>query len=282
MHNLIKSVKKSFFLIILLGYFTYANSINIDFYGVLSKDADSNMINMTEDMFIKQLGDFSEQINDKRHNKNNLTIALQEEKNNIILYIDIQKKSNSTGKWISSINIKHPTEEIKIHQKEYDSYYKILVESKIFLSEVFNTSNFIKQNNNNTKNNISDIISTELIAGTWTGENSVNKIVILRGGRGFVIFNNGASMNISISVKTDSNGKDFINIKQTGSSNASFFPEIPRKVALEIATTAKPIEWNLFLFDKNILKGEKHTTTYSTQSNKTYQTKIPVEWKKSN
>ena len=71
MHNLIKSVKKSFFLIILLGYFTYANSINIDFYGVLSKDADSNMINMTEDMFIKQLGDFSEQINDKRHNKNN-------------------------------------------------------------------------------------------------------------------------------------------------------------------------------------------------------------------
>ena len=127
MHNLIKSVKKSFFLIILLGYFTYANSINIDFYGVLSKDADSNMINMTEDMFIKQLGDFSEQINDKRHNKNNLTIALQEEKNNIIFYIDIQKKSNSTGKWISSINIKHPTEEIKIHQKEYDSYYKILV-----------------------------------------------------------------------------------------------------------------------------------------------------------
>lgn len=282
MHNFIKSVKNSFFLIILLGYSTYADSINIDFYGVLSNDADANMINMTEDMFIKQLSDFSEKINDKRHNKNNLSIALQAEKNNTILYIDIKKKSTSTGKWISSINIKQPAEEIKIHQREYDSYYKILVESKTFLSEIFNTNNFINQNNISTKNNFTDIISTELIAGTWTGENSVNKIVILRGGRGFVIFNNGASMNISISVKTDSNGKEFINIKQTGSSNASFFPEIPRKIALEIATTAKPIEWNLFLHDENVLKGEKNTIAYSTQSNKTFQTKIPVEWKKSN
>ena len=151
MHNFIKSVKNSFFLIILLGYSTYADSINIDFYGVLSNDADANMINMTEDMFIKQLSDFSEKINDKRHNKNNLLIALQAEKNNTILYIDIKKKSTSTGKWISSINIKQPAEEIKIHQREYDSYYKILVESKTFLSEIFNTNNFINQNNISTK-----------------------------------------------------------------------------------------------------------------------------------
>ena len=35
----------------------------------------------------------------------------------------------------------------------------------------------------------------ETLAGTWTGEALVDKVIILRGGNGFVIFKNGASMN---------------------------------------------------------------------------------------
>ena len=235
---------------------------------------------MTEDMFIKQLSEITTNVTDKRSEKSNLQNVLQTENSNTIFYIDIKKIPNTAGKWSSVFYIKNPQKKTNIYTKEYDSYYKILVESKYFLSEIF--SNNDAQKNKNQAQSTMNFVSTEKIAGTWIGEKFVNKIVILRGGRGFVIFNNGASMNISINIQTDSSGKNYVNIKQTSSANASFFPEIPRKNALEIASTTEPIEWNLSLFDENILKGEKHTITLLEQSNTPQKTTIPVEWKKVN
>ena len=100
-------------------------------------------------------------------------------------------------------------------------------------------------------------ISTEFLSGTWYGENNIDKIVIMRGGRGFVIFNNGASMNISVELSNAS--KKTIKIKQNGRSNASFYPDLPRQVALKVAVNANPIEWNFELLDDNTLKGKKST-----------------------
>lgn len=280
MHKIIKSVKKSFFLLFIFEFTLFANPVNLDFYGIITTDADSNMMNMTEDMFIKQLSEITTNVTDKRTEKNNLQNVLQTENSNTIFYIDIKKIPNTTGKWSSVFYIKNPQKKTNIYTKEYDSYYKILVESKYFLSEIF--SNNDAQKNKNQAQSTMNFVSTEKIAGTWIGEKFVNKIVILRGGRGFVIFNNGASMNISINIQTDSSGKNYVNIKQTSSANASFFPEIPRKNALEIASNTEPIEWNLSLFDENILKGEKHTITLLEQSNTPQKTTIPVEWKKVN
>lgn len=280
MHKIIKSVKKSFFLLFIFEFSLFANPLNIDFYGIISTDADSNMMNMTEDMFIKQLSEIITNVTDKRTEKNNLQNILQSENTNTIFYIDIKKVPNTAGKWSSSFYIKNPQKQVNTYTKEYDSYYKILVESKYFLSEIFSHNN--SQNNKNQAQTSSNFVSTEKIAGTWIGEQFVNKIVILRGGRGFVIFNNGASMNISINIQTDSSGKNYVNIKQTSGANASFFPEIPRKVALEIASNTQPIEWNLSLFDGNILKGEKHTITLLDKSNTPQKATIPVVWKKVN
>ena len=233
MHKIIKSVKKSFFLLFIFEFTLFANPVNLDFYGIITTDADSNMMNMTEDMFIKQLSEITTNVTDKRTEKNNLQNVLQTENSNTIFYIDIKKIPNTAGKWSSVFYIKNPQKKTNIYTKEYDSYYKILVESKYFLSEIF--SNNDAQKNKNQAQSTMNFVSTEKIAGTWIGEKFVNKIVILRGGRGFVIFNNGASMNISINIQTDSSGKNYVNIKQTSSANASFFPEIPRKNALEIA-----------------------------------------------
>lgn len=280
MHKIIKSVKKSFFLLFIFEFTLFANPVNLDFYGIITTDADSNMMNMTEDMFIKQLSEITTNVTDKRSEKSNLQNVLQTENSNTIFYIDIKKLPNTAGKWSSVFYIKNPQKQTNIYTKEYDSYYKILVESKYFLSEIF--SNNDAQKNKNQAQSTMNFVSTEKIAGTWIGEKFVNKIVILRGGRGFVIFNNGASMNISINIQTDSSGKNYVNIKQISSANASFFPEIPRKNALEIASNTEPIEWNLSLFDENILKGEKHTITLLEQSNTPQKTTIPVEWKKVN
>ena len=55
MHKIIKSVKKSFFLLFIFEFTLFANPVNLDFYGIITTDADSNMMNMTEDMFLKQM-----------------------------------------------------------------------------------------------------------------------------------------------------------------------------------------------------------------------------------
>ena len=97
--------------------------------------------------------------------------------------------------------------------------------------------------------------STESIAGTWKGEEYIAKIIILRGGRGFIIYKNGASMNVTVNVIN----RDKILITQAGSANASFFPDLPRKIALDNATSALPIEWTLSLRDTQTMIGEKKT-----------------------
>ena len=76
----------------------------------------------------------------------------------------------------------------------------------------------------------------------------------MRGGRGFVIFKNGSSMNITVEIKAAN-----IIITQNGKANASFFPELPREVALKEAVNADPIRWVLTLDDDNTLSGTKST-----------------------
>ena len=59
------------------------------------------------------------------------------------------------------------------------------------------------------------IQSTEFLSGTWGGEDTIDKIVIMRGGRGFVIFKNGSSMNITV-PKTHKKSKYSHHTKRKG------------------------------------------------------------------
>ena len=119
------------------------------------------------------------------------------------------------------------------------------------------------------------VTSTEFLSGTWNGENGINKIVIMRGGRGFVIFDNGASMNIVIQLEKDGT---VIKISQTGKSNASFYPDIPRETALNLAVDAKPIIWELKVADNNTLSGVKTTLVKDGFSAK--EGTVNVTWKR--
>ena len=80
----------------------------------------------------------------------------------------------------------------------------------------------------------------------------------MRGGRGFVIFKNGSSMNITVEIKSDGSSQNII-ITQNGKANASFFPELPREVALKEAVNADPVKWILTLDDDDTLSGIKST-----------------------
>lgn len=234
---------------------------NIDYYGIVSSEIDDNMAKMLSDLYYTQFQEISSfNVTDKRTQDCLKTIPSNDsiDSSNFSFYSIITKEN---AKWISNLTIKNKNINHSV-KKEFDSFYKILMEPKDILQAslkdlvlqktVVSTEEESEQPTINLPQ-----ISTEFLSGTWYGENNIDKIVIMRGGRGFVIFNNGASMNISVELSNAS--KKTIKIKQNGRSNASFYPDLPRQVALKVAVNANPIEWNFELLDDNTLKGKKST-----------------------
>lgn len=234
---------------------------NIDYYGIVSSEIDDNMAKMLSDLYYTQFQEISSfNVTDKRTQDCLKSIPSNDsiDSSNFSFYSIITKENT---KWISNLTIKNKNLNHSV-KKEFDSFYKILMEPKDILQAslkdlvlqktVVSTEEQAEQPQINLPQ-----ISTEFLSGTWYGENNIDKIVIMRGGRGFVIFNNGASMNISVELSNAS--KKAIKIKQNGRSNASFYPDLPRQVALKVAVNANPIEWNFELLDDNTLKGKKST-----------------------
>lgn len=267
----------------------FGQTYNIDFYGIVSQDIDINMAKMTSDLYYTQLSEINTfSVSDKRSDilLNKAPDKNTFDSNKLAFYISITK-DKASDRWTSVYHVYDKNEESeKTKSNQYDSFYKILMESKNTLKDnlrnIIENDDYITLNHNSsqtdsTKNIQAAVInSTESLSGTWNGEENITKIVILRGGRGFIIFKNGASMNVAISISNNSE----ITITQIGKSNASFFPELQRNIALTAALSADPIKWTLILKDENTLCGIKNTLLPEGDSFKNGT--INVEWKKIN
>ncbi len=241
---------------------------SIDYFGIVADGVDDNMSKMTSDLYYSQLCEINSYIvQDKRTGikMDQVPSTSSFEDGNLSLFAVISRKENS-NKWISSINLYDSSRKATYSEsKEYDSFYKILMEPKASLQETISnlmagkSDAIAEQTEASGSKTSTKIQSTEVLSGTWGGEDSIDKIVIMRGGRGFVIFKNGASMNISVEIKANND----IVITQSGKANASFFTEIPRDLALKEAVNADPIKWTLSLDDENTLTGTKSTLILS-------------------
>lgn len=249
------------------------------------------MAKMTGDLYYTQLSEINSfSVSDKR--TSTLLSEYPDAENfassKIAFYISI-KKDTKTDKWTTTYHVYDKSSESeKTKSNQYDSFYKILMESKNTLQtslkniienddyEVHTPSREIAGNQPKTEK--ASINSTESLSGNWAGEENIAKIVILRGGRGFIIFKNGASMNVSVSISNPELSE--ITITQTGKSNASFYPELPRNEALNAALSADPIKWTLFVKDNSTLIGKKQTLIPDGDSYTSGN--IDVEWKKLN
>lgn len=294
--NLLQIRKIIFINIFLILFSTaglYAQNYDIDYYGVVSKEIDTNMAKMTSDLYYTQLSEINNfNITDKRTDflssvaPDNSTFS----DNKLSFFTTIEKDKNSDS-WITTYHVidKFNNEE-HTKQKKYDSFYKILMESKNILKETI--KNLIENDvspdplqkpsvkNDTFPGESVQLTSTESLSGTWTGEENINKIVILRGGRGFVIFKNGASMNVTVTL-SEENPSDII-IIQNGRANASFYPELPRNMALKAALDASPIRWILKLTDSNTLTGNKETLLPETDGDSYKIGLLKVKWEKIN
>lgn len=267
--NLKKHIKRFFLMITATTGIATAESLQVDYYGVVSSSSDANMLKMAQDVFYTQLKSIDSIIVVDRRADVSKTMmdfpSLDQSSSRIAFYAEIDEEKDlfNETKWNCKFNAVTPKDGITHTKTEvFESYYKILVNSKnsieALLGEFMRPEKTAQDaDRQNLDGNSASSIDIEMLAGTWAGENGTDKIIILRGGRGFVIYKNGATMNIKISA--GKNGANSIEIQQTGSSNASFFTELPRETALQYAPSADPIVWNFKITSQNSLEGTKTT-----------------------
>ena len=285
-----------FFSLIFIGKVFGQSSYKIDYYGIVATEIDQNMSKMTSDLYYTQLCEINNfSVSDMREASSLETIPFAENlsKDKLSFYTVISKKDDS-GKWTATLTIYNPINNSqKTKTNIYDSYYKILMEPKSFLQA--NIKDLIEKDSpndsvdhdgeiRNDKGSVemglppkSTVVSTEFLSGTWSGEDNIDKIVIMRGGRGFVIFTNGASMNILVELTTKDDEK-IVTITQNSRANASYFPELSRQLALQEAVTAQPIKWNLTITNDDTLEGTKNTLI--EKNGNAIQSDLNVTWKR--
>lgn len=267
-------------ILILLTLSAWAQNYDVNYYGVFSDDLDENMTVMTSDLYYTQLSEIQNiNVSDFRSPDFDIEDSSAFSKTAYSFYSIVKKKENSS-KWSATFNLVSKAGANLSVTKEYDSYYKILMDTKgslqdTILSLLENRTTSLSDSDSPIPQAAKTVVSTEELAGTWGGEENVNKIVIMRGGRGFVIFKNGASMNINVAI----DGQD-VTISQNGRTNASFFPDLPRQVAMTLALSAEPITWHLTMNGQDTLSGKKKTLIPTTDGAESGF--VEVSWHKIN
>ena len=275
-------MKKAVLLIIISTIFSFQLicQSKIGFFMAVSDSSDTATINLTQDLYFQKLSLLPNVVvSDLRETKFTSANLSEYPDLDFVFYPEIQE--NGTG-WKCIFHAKKiSSNQNYTSEKNYDSYYMILMDAKNEITKFIeklnspvNESSLAENFSSGDSSSIESFVSIESLSGTWTGEEFIDKIVILRGGRGFVIYQNGASMNISLKIE---NGK--LIATQTSKSNASYFPEISRDKALELAPTADPIEWTLDIKNSSELEGTKYTLTENNKNSPEFSN-LPVKWKK--
>lgn len=157
----------------------------------------------------------------------------------------------------------------------YDNSNRILLESRMLVRDLFDQSVTLPDPVENSASplvgssgeslspgNSHDlplqrVSSIDSLAGSWRGEEGVEKVMILRGGRGIIVLSSG----ISLSLDLQMSGTDLL-IRQKGSVTPRQFIDLPDPVARQAADIAPPLEWRFMITaDQTRLSGTKKTVT---------------------
>ena len=155
--------------------------------------------------------------------------------------------------------LKGRTEQLtRIISKVYDNVNKILLDSRLLVFNLFDFSvpleqlaRSLPQTEQNTEFGYIDTVDS--LAGSWKGEQGLDRVMILRGGRGMAVFSSGVS--VSLDLKID-NG--YLLVTQIGSLQPRQFLNLPDEIARQAVQKTNPPQWRFLVSpDKKILSGTK-------------------------
>lgn len=179
--------------------------------------------------------------------------------------------------------------------KSYENSNRILLDSRLLVKNLFDAqdSNIIpniaesqideeQQNLSGVKQLVLDkfeaISTVDSLAGAWYGEDGeVEKIMIMRGGRGVAIWVSGISLLLDLKLE---NG--VLVITQKGVPQPRQFVDLPDNIAVLAAKTVKPIVWKFNVNQGlNVLSGMKNTSSVKYKNNEIISVSeiaVPVQW----
>lgn len=142
--------------------------------------------------------------------------------------------------------------------KVYDNVNKILLDSRLLVFNLFdfsvrleNLADTMEQDQRITE--FEYIETVDSLAGSWKGEPGLDRIMILRGGRGMAVFSSGVS--VSLEFKID-NG--YLLVTQKGVLQPRQFLNLPDDIARQAVQKIDPPQWRFLVSaDKKILSGTK-------------------------
>lgn len=180
---------------------------------------------------------------------------------NYIFYGSIQGQSD--GIKLELILKGGPFQITRIISRVFDNTNRILLESRMLVRDLFDLTIQLPEPPQLPENlsvlseqkspSSTKVVTLDSLAGTWTGERGVEKILILRGGRGMVVLSSG----ISLSVELGISGNELI-VKQKSGVTSRQFLDLNDAVAKEAALLAPPLEWVFTIsYDSSILSGVK-------------------------
>lgn len=146
----------------------------------------------------------------------------------------------------------------RIISKVYDNINKILLDSRLLVLNLFDFSvplegfaRPLPQPEQITE--FGYVETVDSLAGSWKGEQGLDRVMILRGGRGMAVFSSGVS--VSLDLKID-NG--YLLVTQKGNLQPRQFLNLPDEIARQAVQQTKPPQWRFLVSsDKKILSGTK-------------------------
>ncbi|QOW62157.1 hypothetical protein DYQ05_08910 [Treponema pedis] len=168
--------------------------------------------------------------------------------NGIKLELILQSTSDDTKRTISKV---------------YQNANLILLDSRILVSDLFDLSVNLssyktgslpeKKELSSTENEFEEIKNIDILSGSWQGEEGIERIEIMRGGRAVAVLSAGTSIFLQLKI---SDG--YLIITQSGTPNLRQFGNLPDTVAKKAVELGKTPAWKFLISTNNkILSGEK-------------------------
>ena len=146
----------------------------------------------------------------------------------------------------------------RVISKVYDNLNKILLDSRLLVLNLFDFSVTLEKLADMTLEDASgaDLEPVETIdslAGSWKGEGGLDRVMILRGGRGMALFSSGVSVSLEFKIE---NG--YLLVTQKGALQPRQFLNLPDSIAKEATQKVQPPRWRFLVSaDKKMLSGTK-------------------------